>query len=152
MPAESNSLLLAPVAPRFSYLPVTTPAALLRQASHPALSGLQHSGSGSAAELARMGSSLGLGLAGNGGAAAAAAAAPSGADVSAGAYSFATLLSSKAKAGGDEDGGYAAAGAMGASASGVASKLVGSLGLFGEQLGDQAGGLLSSLGARFATK
>lgn len=156
MPADSNILRLAPVAPRFSYLPVTTPGALLRQASHPGLHpGLQRSGS-SAVELARLGSGLGA-LAGSsgGGPSGLSAAGATGAEVCAASYSFATLLSSKTRAGGDDDGGGAGAAAAAAgSGGGVASKLVGSLqGLIGDQLGDMGApgglGLLSSFSSRF---
>ena len=151
MPAESNILRMAPVGPRFSYLPVTTPTALLRQASHH----LQPAGS----DLARLGSGLlpavaGAAAAGARGAApAAAAAGPQGAELSAAAYSFANLLSGReGRASGEDAGGDG--GAAGAAAGGMAklaAGLQGLQGLIGEQLGDMssAQGLLSSLGARF---
>lgn len=148
MPADSNILRMAPVGPRFSYLPVTTPTALLRQGSQ--LHALPRAASLAPAEPGRTAASLGLG---------AGAGTAAGSEVSAAAYSFANLLTgSKARAGG-EDGEAAAAGGGGAAAavgSGVASKLVGSLqGLISDQLGDMGstlgapGGLLSSLGASF---
>ncbi|PRW61105.1 conserved oligomeric Golgi complex subunit 1 [Chlorella sorokiniana] len=148
MPAESNILRVAPVGPRFSYLPVSTPVALMRQSSQ-----LLRAGSSAQAELGRLATAtplaLSLGAAGS---------AVAGSEVSAAAYSFASLLSSnKARAGG-EDGGAASSAAGGAGSasaavgSGVASKLVGSLqGLLSDQLGDMGnslsapGGLLSSL-------
>lgn len=149
MPADSNILRMAPVGPRFSYLPVTTPVALRRQGSqlHP----LPRAASSAQAELGRPAALLGLG---------AGAGTAAGSEVSAAAYSFANLLAgSKARAGG-EDGEAAAGGGGGGGAaavgSGVASKLVGSLqGLISDQLGDMGstlgapGGLLSSLGASF---
>lgn len=140
MPADSNILRMAPVGPRFSYLPVTTPVALLRQSSqlHP----LHHASSTAAADLARAAPALSLGLGGGAGAA--------GSEVSATAFTFANLLSGSAKAGraAGEEGGEAAGTGAASSAVGVASKLVG---LLGDQLGDMsaAQGLLSSLGARF---
>lgn len=152
MPADSNILRVAPAGPRFSYLPVTTPVALLRQSSQ-----LHRSGSSAQAELGHpaFAASLTLGVS-------AAASAVAGSEVCAATYSFASLLSSnKARTGGEEGG---AAGAPAASTgnatsavgSGVASKLVGSLqGLLSDQLGDMGstlgapGGLLSSLGASF---
>lgn len=149
MPADSNILRVAPVGPRFSYLPVTTPVALLRQGSQ-----LHRAGSSAQAELGRLATAASPAavLGANGSTAA-------GSDVSAAAYSFASLLSSsKARAGGEEGGAGAGAGSATAAAvgSGVASKLVGSLqGLISDQLGDMGstlgapGGLLSSLGASF---
>lgn len=153
MPADSNILRVAPVGPRFSYLPVTTPVALLRQGSQ-----LHRAGSSAQAELGRLATAASpaavLGATGS---------TAAGSDVSAAAYSFASLLSSsKARAGGEEGGATGGAGAGAGSAtaaavgSGVASKLVGSLqGLISDQLGDMGstlgapGGLLSSLGASF---
>ncbi len=152
MPADSNILRVAPAGPRFSYLPVTTPVALLRQSSQ-----LHRTGSSGQAELGRLAvaASPTLGLA-------AGASTAAGNDVCAASYSFASLLSnSKARAGGEEGGAASApAGSAGSAAaavgSGVASKLVGSLqGLLSDQLGDMGstlgapGGLLSSLGASF---
>lgn len=141
MPTDSNMLRMAPVGPRFSYLPVTMPVALLRQSS-------MHQAQQAASSLATPASQLGLGGAG---------AALAGSEVSASAYSFATLLS--------EGSGRGARGADGADGLGGATpgvgsgmgKLVGSLqGLIGDKaaevtsaLGDMSSSSLLSSFARF---
>lgn len=142
MPADSNILRMAPVGPRFSYLPVTTPVALLRQSS---MHQMQQAGGSGATPAAQ------LGLGGAGGALA-------GSEVSASAYSFATLLSEGGGRGGRSEGaeGGAAGGATPAVGSGV-GKLVGSLqGLIGDKaaevtsaLGDMSSSSLLSSFARF---
>jgi hypothetical protein len=148
---ESNTLRMAAAGPRFSYLPVSAPSALLRQASalHP---GLQLGRSWSQGELSRAASGM---LAAP---AAAAAAAGAGAAESAAAYSFASLLTAprlRDVVDGDVGGAApgASAAAVGAGVSAAATKLVGSLqGLLGDKAADVAawsemggGGLLSSL-------
>jgi hypothetical protein len=162
MAADSNILRMSPVGPRFSYLPVSTPVALLRQSS--ALHQLQRGSSSAHAELARLGSGIGVAaaLGGGGAAAAAAGAGATGSEVSAAAYSFSSLLTPKTTGGrqGGEEGDSASGGSAAAAAvgSGV-GKLVGSLqGLLGERaaevtsaLGDMGmtQGLLSSFSSRF---
>lgn len=143
LPADSNILRMAPVGPRLSYLPVTTPVALLRHGSQP--HPLHHAGSASTADLARLGAGLGLGLPGSGGGGAA------GSEVSAAAYSFANLLSASSKAARQDGATGEAAAASSSVGSGVASKLAGLGDSLVAQLGDMsaAQGLLSSLGARF---
>ncbi|EFN52303.1 hypothetical protein CHLNCDRAFT_139073 [Chlorella variabilis] len=120
MSADSNTLRMAAVGPRFSYLPVTTPAALLRQTS---MHQLQNAGSSS-----RLASGLPV-LAGATDVAATPAA-PAG--ESAAAYSFAMLLSNKPRHAGEEDEGpiasSASSAAMGTGVSAAANKLVGLLG------------------------
>lgn len=152
--AESNTLRLAAAGPRFSYLPVSAPSALLRQAS--ALPGLQLGRSWSQGELSRTASGVLAAPAASG------AAAGTGAVESAAAYSFASLLAAPRPRGGSGgDGGGAAPGAsaaaVGAGVSAAATKLVGSLqGLLGDKAADVAawsemggGGLLSSLTRSF---
>ncbi|PSC70573.1 conserved oligomeric Golgi complex subunit 1 [Micractinium conductrix] len=124
MPADSNILRMAPVGPRFSYLPVTTPMALLRQSSMQQLS----AGGGLGGEALSSSSSA------------------SGSEVS--AYSFASLLSEgggrarPSGEGGAGAGGYAAQ--AGAASSGV-GKLVGLLGdRAASALGDMGGSSLLS--------
>lgn len=126
MPADSNILRMAPVGPRFSYLPVTTPMALLRQSSMQQLS----AGGGLGGEALSSSSSA------------------SGSEVSASAYSFASLLSEgggrarPSGEGGAGAGGYAAQ--AGAASSGV-GKLVGLLGdRAASALGDMGGSSLLS--------
>lgn len=140
MPTDSNILRMAPVGPRFSYLPVTTPVALLRQSSLQ-----QHqlpAANGTAAAEQTLG---GVPVA------------RTGSEVSASAYSFATLLSD----GGSRAGGRSGEGGEGTISSGAASaavgsgmgKLVGSLqGLIGigdTTLGDMSSSSLLSSFARF---
>jgi hypothetical protein len=153
MAADSNILRLSPVGPRFSYLPVSTPVALLRQSSS-----LQRGSSSTHSELTRLGSGIGMAAALGG----AAGAGATGSEVSAAAYSFSSLLTPKA-AGGRQNGEEGdSAGGGGSAAAAVGSgvgKLVGSLqGLLGERaaevtsaLGDMSmtQGLLSSFSSRF---
>ena len=161
MSADSNILRMSPVGPRFSYLPVSTPVALLRQSS--ALHQLQRGSSSAHAELARLGSGIGVAAALGGGAAAAGAGATgaTGSEVSAAAYSFSSLLTPKTTGGrqGGEEGDSASGGSAAAAVGSGVGKLVGSLqGLLGERaaevtsaLGDMGmtQGLLSSFSSRF---
>lgn len=139
MPTDSNILRMAPVGPRFSYLPVTMPVALLRQSSMHQMQQAAGSGATPAAQL-------GLGAGG----------ALAGSEVSASAYSFATLLSEGTGRGSRGAEGDASGGLAPAVGSGV-GKLVGSLqGLIGDKaaevtsaLGDMSGSSLLSSFARF---
>ncbi|KAL4423803.1 hypothetical protein ABPG75_001104 [Micractinium tetrahymenae] len=146
MPTDSNILRMAPVGPRFSYLPVSTPVALLRQSSMHQLQQAAGSGAMPAAQLGLGGASAPL----------------AGSEVSASSYSFATLLSEGSGRG--VRGAEGAAGGAGAAAGGSApavgsgvGKLVGSLqGLIGDKaaeytsaLGDMSGSSLLSSFARF---
>ncbi|KAI3432884.1 hypothetical protein D9Q98_010466 [Chlorella vulgaris] len=120
MAADSNTLRMAAVGPRFSYLPVTTPVALLRQAS---LHQLQSAGSLSHTVLTAADSSgITDWMA-------------TGRNASAADYSFAALLSSKTRLASqevEEPGGNAVPMATGVSA--AANKFVGSLqGLLGDK-------------------
>jgi hypothetical protein len=120
MAADSNTLRMAAVGPRFSYLPVTTPVALLRQAS---LHQLQSAGSLSQTVLTAADSSgITDWMA-------------TGRNASAADYSFAALLSSKTRLASqevEEPGSNAVPMATGVSA--AANKFVGSLqGLLGDK-------------------
>lgn len=134
MTADSNILRMAPVGPRFSYLPVSTPVALLRQNS---MQSLQPASSPPA--------ELGLGISAAGG------------ELNAAAYSFASLFGDGGRAGGrarrdEEDAGSSSA-ASTAVGSGM-GKLVGSLqGLIGDKaaaaMSDVSGSSFLSSLARF---
>jgi hypothetical protein len=148
--ADANALRMAPVGPRFAYLPVTTPAALLRQTS--GLAGLAPARTSSQGELARSISMSGMLPAGSLAAAAAAAfpAAQAPAGQSAAAYSFASLVSLGGRArqlsGAAAEASAAASGqagtGVGQGVSAAATKLVG-------LLGDTGTGLLSSFARGF---